>query len=456
MKILLIFPPQNLEERYAHDVGDVGGFLRPLGLLYMAATLEREGHYVQVMDCPTYGYGINHIEEKLSDFNPAIVGIGTITSLAQVTKVICDMVRERCPEATIMLGGPHATIMPKEVAEEMEVDIVLVEEADNRIVEIVNDLERFKKERIVDCGKVKDLNTLPMPARHLLDMRKYTALPNAYKVTPHIAHMVTSRGCPFTCTFCFDAMGTFRQRSVENVIREIQLLKNLYNIKEVAFWDDILTPNKKWMKEFCEAIKKEKIVWSCYTRLNLVNPEMLKDMKESGCWNIFYGIEAGDNELLKHMRKMMNVDQMKQAVRWTQEAGIEIRGSFMVGLPGETPALARKTIDFAIDLDPDYAQFSITTPYPGTQLWNDYEKWGTLDKTFQSYHGWSPVFVPHGYKNKEELMAIHKEAFRRFYLRPTYVWKRLKNINSWLDIKRYWHGFKVVLGMLKKEKMSGA
>ena len=216
-------------------------------------------------------------------------------------------------------------------------------------------------------------------------------------------------------------------------------------------------PIKKWMHDFCDALEHEKmkIVWSCFTRLNLVDKPLLEHMKKAGCWNIFYGIEAGDQELLDNMKKMMTLDQMRQGVRWTKEAGIEIRGSFMIGLPGETPEKARKTIAFAIELDPDYAQFSITTPYPGTELWNTYKKWGTLDKTFKDYHGWSPVFVPFGYKDRKELMEIHKEAFRRFYMRPKFILRSIAKIRSFNDIKRYLNGFKVVLDMLKKENTTG-
>lgn len=457
MKVLLIFPPQNLEARYSHNIGNVGGFLPPLGLCYMAAVLEKDHHEVRIMDCPVNDYRINHIMDEVRSFQPDVVGTAAITSLAEVTKGICVAIKKEFPNIAILVGGPHATIMPKEVAADMQVDIVLVEEADGMIGQILSDLPKYKEMKIVHCGKVKDLNTLPYPARHLVDMKKYTSLPNTYKTSPNVFQMVTSRGCPYTCTFCFDAKGTFRQRSVENVIGELKLLRDDYGIREVAFWDDIMTLNKKWMHDFCDAVEKEfpDLVWSCYTRLNLVDKPLLVHMKKAGCWNIFFGIEAGDQELLDNMKKLMTLDQMKQAVRWVQEAGIEIRGSFMVGLPGETPEKARKTIAFAIELDPDYAQFSITTPYPGTELWNSAEKWGTLDKTFKDYHGWSPVFVPFGYKNQKELMDIHKEAFRRFYMRPKYVMKRISRIRSWNDIKRYMNGARVVLGMIGKEKSTG-
>jgi magnesium-protoporphyrin IX monomethyl ester (oxidative) cyclase len=458
MKILLIFPPQNLEERYSHNIGNVGGFLPPLGLCSMAAVLEKENHEVRIMDCPVNDYRINHILDEIRSFQPGVVGLAAITSLADVTKGICDTIKKEFPAITIMVGGPHANQMPEDLVKEENIDIVMKGEADGKISEIVTHLKKYKEMKFVDCGKVMDLDSLPYPARHLVDMNKYTSLPNTYKTSPHVFQVMTSRGCPFFCVFCSDARGIFRQRSVAHVIGELKQLINDYHVKEIAFWDDAMTVNKKWVHEFCDALEKEnlQLIWSCYTRLNLVDKPLLEHMKKTGCWNIFYGIEAGDQELLDNINKKMTLAQMKEAVRWTQEAGIEIRGSFMIGLPGETPEKARKTIDFAIELDPDYAQFSITTPYPGTELWNTYEKWGTLDKTFKNYHGWMPVFLPYGYKSKEELMAIHKEAFRRFYMRPKYILKRIAKIRNWNDIKRYMNGAKVVFGMLSKEKKTRA
>ena len=194
-------------------------------------------------------------------------------------------------------------------------------------------------------------------------------------------------------------------------------------------------------------MEKENIVWSCYTRLDLIDEPMLRAMKKAGCWNIFFGIESGTQELLDNITKKMTVEQMKNAVKLVKKVGIEIRGSFMLGLPGETPELARKTIQLAIEMNPDYAQFSITTPYPGTQLWDTYEKWGTLDKNFKDYHGWSPVFVPYGYKNREELLEMHKEAFKKFYMRPKYILKRISKIKSFSELKRNVKGIKLVKGM---------
>ena len=151
------------------------------------------------------------------------------------------------------------------------------------------------------------------------------------------------------------------------------------------------------------------------------------------------------------MKKKMTVEQMAKQVSLVKKIGIEIRGSFMIGLPGETPEKARETIKYAIDLDPDYAQFTITTPYPGTELWNTAEQWGTLNKDFRNFNNfneWQPVFIPKGYKNAEELLKMHKEAFRKFYTRPNFILKKITKIRSFADIRRNLKGLRVVYAMV--------
>ena len=456
MKILLVFPPQSLDERYARNMGDVGGFLPPLGLLSMAAVLEQDGHEVRVMDCPVNSYTLSDILDEITNFQPGVVGIAAITSLAHVTKEICDIIKNQWSDICIILGGPHPTVMPEEVAKNTNADIIISGEADGVIGHVIKNIDEYKQKRIVMAGKVMNIDSLPFPARHLVDMKKYTSLPNTYKKDPHTFQVITSRGCPFTCTFCHDAKGVFRQRSVENVIAELKQLKENYHIKEIAFWDDILTLNKQWVYRFCEALEKEnlKIVWSCYTRLDLIDEPLLHAMKKAGCWNIFFGIEAGNQDLLDNIKKKMTVQQMTEKVRLVKKCGIAIRGSFMIGLPGETPEKARETIQFAIDLDPDYAQFTIATPYPGTELWQTAEQWGTLDRSqnFTKWNEWQPVFIPKGYKNGEELLELHKEAFRRFYKRPKYMLRRAAKMRSFGELKRNIKGLRVVYAMTSGKK----
>lgn len=454
MKISLIFPPLILKHRYGHSVGDAGGNLPPLGLLHIAAVLEQGGHEVQIIDSPVENLDLDQVIERIGQFKPDLAGISAITALAQKTKALCESIRQADPQIKIFVGGPHPTVLPQEVLDLTKADVVITDEAESIILDLVRNFEKYKDQKIVHAGKVKNLDELPYPARHLIDLNKYTALPNNYKVTPNSIHVVTSRGCPYPCTFCFDASSGFRQRSVANVIMELKLLKEKYNAKEISFWDDTFTVNRKWVMEFCDAMIKEKmnLYWGCYSRLNLVDAELLEKMKDAGCWTMFFGIESGNQQLLDNIKKLMTIEQMKEKVRLVQSFGIEIRGSFMVGMPGETPEMARKTIQYAIDLDPTYAQFTVTTPFPGTALYDEVERWGTLNKEYSEYNEWNPVFVPKGYKSAEEVRAIQSEAFRRFYLRPKFVLKKLLSIRSVGDILRYWKGFRFVWGMSNAAK----
>lgn len=448
-KIMLIFPPLVLENRYSHDVGDAGGNLPPLGLLYLAAVLEKGGHIASIVDAPVENLDLKQVIEKIRTDQPDIVGISAITSLAEKTKALCKAIRENFPQIKIFVGGPHPTILPEEVLEQTGADLVIKDEAESVILDIVDNFDKYKEQKIVHAEKLKDLDVLPLPARHLIDLSKYTALPNNYKRTPNSIHVITSRGCPYPCTFCFDARTGHRQRSVKHVMEEIKHLVEKYNCREISFWDDTFTVNKKWVMEFCDALiaSKYDIMWGCYSRLNLVDDELLAKMKKAGCWTMFFGIEAGDDELLNNIKKLMTVEEQKKKVRLIQSHGIEIRGSFMIGMPGETPEKARKTIEYAIELEPTYAQFTVTTPFPGTELYKTVDQWGTMNQEFSSFNEWTPVFIPKGYKNKEEIQAMQAEAFRRFYFRPKYVLKKLLAIRSFTDIKRNWKGLNFIRGM---------
>jgi radical SAM superfamily enzyme YgiQ (UPF0313 family) len=471
MKVLLLFPPVTLKERYSKDMKDdeeIGGHLPPLGLLYLSAILKERGIDVKLIDATASALDESDILESIGKESPDIIGISTLTPTFQRIKEMAKKIKLEFPDTPIVMGGPHVSIFPSETLEENSyIDYIVFGEGEYTLLELVETLKgrgdfskikglAYREEGVVKKNEardiIKDLDSLPFPARDLLEMEKYSPLPNNYKQLP-LTNMLVSRGCPFHCSFCCKAIvgRVYRIRSVENVIAEIKELREKYNIKEVAFWDDVFTVKRKWVLEFCDRLKEEgiDISWTCESRVNLVDLELLKKMKEAGCWNIFYGIESGDQQLLDNIDKGIKVEQIRNAVKWAKEAGLEIRGSFMLGLPGETPELARKTIQFAIDLDVDYAQFSVTTPFPGTKLYDDADKFGTLTRDFDRYTEWNPVFIPHAYKNEEELEKIHREAYRRFYIRPSYFLKRISKINSLGELKRLYKGFNFLTGLFK-------
>ncbi len=481
MDILFISPPISVDERYGKTVGEAGGHLPPLGLAALAAYTRERGLTVDIIDSLVHNYTVEDVINEIRDKRPKTVCISAITAVFNRSVECAKKILEEFPETLVIIGGHHATIMSKEIMTKYDCfDILVYGEGEITLHDILQNFkskEENKETLLSDKNllesidgivfkhngeviknkerkQIEDIDILPFPARDLLPMNKYIPLPNQYKRLPSI-HMLAIRGCPFSCDFCSNNAifgQRFRSRSPQKVVEEIKHLIEIYGAKEISFWDDLLTVNKRWVNELCDEILKEKIdiTWTCYARADCVSPELLKKMKKAGCWNIFYGFETGNQELLDNINKRIKVQQIREAVKWTKDAGIEIRASFMIGLPGETPELGEQTVDFAIELDPDYAQFCINTPFPGTKLYENASKWGTFDNTdFDKFTIWEPIFLPYGYKDKEQLMMIEKKAFRRFYLRPKYIFNRLQKINSMDDIKRYLKGFRFVIGFSK-------
>jgi radical SAM superfamily enzyme YgiQ (UPF0313 family) len=481
LDMLLIFPPTTLAERYGKaSVGDAGGDLPPLGITYICGYLLKHGYGVGLLDGCALGLGFDEILGLVAEKKPKSIGISSTTYALPKAVELTRRLREAFPDLLIILGGAHANAVPTHALENYEwFDLVVYgegEETSRQLLQAYRATGYDRTRFLADLGAlgsiqgivyrgggrvvkgaarpdIKDLDSLPYPARHLLPYEKYIPLPNQYKRTP-LAHMVVIRGCPYFCTFCDQAETGARMNSPERAVAEIKALVRDYGVREISFWDDTMSFNKSWMRKFCALLIEAKldVIWSCFAAVNTVDLLLLKLMKQAGCWNIFYGIETGNPILMKNIgadRKNTNADRIRQVIKWTKEARIETRGSFMIALPGETPELAEETIRFALELDTDYAQFSVTTPFPGTGLYDQIKagKWGRLTtENFSEYQGWNIVFLPEGYSNKEQLWALENKAFRSFYFRPKYILKKLIQTRSFEDIKRYIKGFRLLLG----------
>jgi radical SAM superfamily enzyme YgiQ (UPF0313 family) len=479
--IMFLFPPTSAMNDYAHrygkkDLGNLKGDLIPLGIATLAAYLRENNFGVGVLDCIALGMTHDDIVEIIKEREPQSIGISATTYALPASVILSERLRQEFPDLLIILGGAHANVAGVDAAEKFpSFDIVSYSPEGEPILldilqkysmlgfnreTLLNDIEimksikgiifKYDNEIIQNMpGEiVKDLDFLPEPARDLFPLERYAPLPNQYKKLP-LTNMVVIRGCPYVCTFCDQAATTARQRSPQKVIGEIKNVVEQYGVKEISFWDDTMSYNKKWMQEFCELLIDAKldVIWSCYAAINTVNQEILNLMKKAGCWNIFYGYETGVPQLAKNIktdRKNKSMEKMLEVTKWTKNAGIEIRGAFMLALPGENPELAEQTIQNAIKLDPEYAQFSICTPYPGTALYNEIKsgKWGKLTtEDFSEFQCWNVVFLPDGYDSIEQVNEMSKKAFRKFYFRPKYVLKAMLNIRSLEDIKRYYTGF---------------
>ncbi len=476
MDLLLIYPPLSPQERYARNVGNTGGHLPPLGLASIAAYLRENAFSMGLLDTLALEMDNVQVIEYIKNNQPAAVGLSSITPIAHRADLLAAEIKKVFPNILLIVGGHHATIASTEILNEGIFDIVVIGEGEITALELMQAYKKsgYNKEKLLSDKNslfsikgisflnnkkivttasrelIQDLDALPLPARDLLSMEKYIPLPNQYKHLP-IIHMVVIRGCPFSCYFCSNnsVFGRkIRARSPKNVVDEIKHLMERYGAKDISFWDDMMTANKSWINEFCGLLINEKVgvTWTCYSRVDTVTKELLQKMHDAGCWNIFFGYESGNQDLLDNIGKGITLQQIENANRWCKEVGIEIRASFMLALPGETPEKAITTIEFAKRLNPEYAQFCITTPYPGTRLFTDAAKYGKLDKNYSNYNIWEPVFVPFGYKDESEIKQMEKRAIHAFYFRPACLFNHLRRIRSFEDLWRYLKGVRFLVG----------
>lgn len=468
MRILLVNPPW--VKRKGSIWHDVASVMPPLGLAWIAAFLEREGHSVQILDA--------HAERLVPDAivprvrgagSPDIVGITCTTSLFSAAMETARAVRAALPEAKIVLGGVHPTVLPEETLGERAVDWVVRGEGELTLAELasgkpvenvagvshrVGGVIRHNPDRPL----IADLDSLPMPVYHLLPMHLYHPAVGAYRRLPAVS-MLATRGCPGRCTFCYRIFGNrLRVRSGRKLAEEAKHLHDTYGIREICFYDDTFTAARKEVAAFCQGLADLKLdlTWSCFARTDTVNEDILTQMKRAGCHQIMYGVESGNPEILKNIHKRVDLEGVEQAVCLTKKAGIVVRAAFMLGNPGETRETMQQTLDWAIRLNPDLALFNIATPYPGTEMFEWARRNGYLRTT-----DWEAYDLAHMVMNLPTVEShlveeFYKQAHRRFYLRPAYLARRLASIRSFADIQQCVRGVKTILGLGGATRVSDA
>lgn len=444
-KILLIFPLWTKDTKSIFRY--MLGAFPPLGIALLASILEKEGHYVKIIDCAAEEISpkdiTKYVKEKY-DF----VGVSALSQSVPVAYEIAKEIREKMQNAVIIVGGIHATAMPDEVAGKPYIDICARGEGEETIKEIVSGvaLENIKgisyqKNGTVvhnpDRETILDLDVYPLPAYHLLPMRKYRSMLGVAIKEPSIG-LIISRGCPGKCEYCFpNSLGKrVRIKSPKRIVEEMLLLINTYGIKEIDFYDDTFTFYKDKIIEMCDLLIKNKIkiTWSGVTRTDFVNERLLKYMKDAGCHQLMYGIESGSPEIRKKLDKNINVD-FKKIIKMTQRIGIQIRATYMVGNYAETYQDVLKTIKFAKYVDSNLAIFNVCTPFPGTELYKRLEREGRiLTKDWSKYNFFNVVFS-HPYLSGEEIISLYKRANKEFYLRPIVFLRQFKSLLSLTRMK---------------------
>ena len=351
MKIALINPNQHLDYPQPH-----------LGLLSIAGVSQQQGHGVMYIDANAHNLSNQEVIEQIECVD--MVGI-TATSLSYPAALeLAKAIRQDNHHRFMVLGGIHGSLFPDEVIKEAIFDAVVIGEGE-RLMPLVSEL-RDKGIYSNHLPIVID-DIQPLPYWLLDGFRPRIAYGRHQEFMP----ILTARGCPYNCSFCSNVVfgKKYREQSVVNVLREIDTLRMRYGVGEIKIYDDVFTMDKSRAIELSQRIAGS-VAWSCMTRVNLVDRNVLKNMKLGGCYSIAYGLESGDAGILKSISKNTTLEQGEAAVRYAHEAGIRVIGYFMLGALGETLETINKTIEYAIALKLDHAQFSITAALPGSELYN--------------------------------------------------------------------------------------
>lgn len=463
MKILLVMP--SFDNAYWKRLGKkVGPRSEPLSLLYLATYLNNNGHKVEIIDCETEGISLDLLEQKIKENCYELVGVSMLTAMYSQAVAICKITKNINSNIKVVVGGNHATLRPRLVLEkEDSIDYVVIGDAELTFLELINSFKTKKQLKEIkgiayrdnnqiiiteEREKIQDLDFFPIPDRSLINMKLYRPSISYYKRLPAYT-IITTRGCPYRCIFCATAKSGYRMHSVKRIIEEMKMLVEDYGAKEILIRDDTFTLNKTRTMELCNEIIKEKlnekIIWDCITRANLVDYELLKNMKEAGCCGIHLGVEGGNQKLINAINKDETIETISNAFKWCRELKIETRAYMMLGLPTSTKEDDIETIEFIKKIDPDWAQFTITTPYPGTELFDratEFGKFNTDIEDWDKYLTWSGygdtelVWTSKG-RSSKEIKELQLKAMKKFYYRPKVILRKIRNLDNWKMLQKY-------------------
>ena len=475
MKCALIVPPWLPEEIFASKTaGSQINYWQPLGTLYVAAALQQAGHEVRFLNGAFLDR--ERIMAGVAEFAPDFIGLYSTAFGWPKAGKMATALRAAGFAGLLAVGGPFPIAAGAQcLAESPELDVAVTGEGELTVPELLAgwqpqegvpgsvwprasraDLSavlglvwRLGDEIAVNPPRplITDLDSLPFPARELLGgaVDQYVPPPATYKRRP-VAVIITSRGCNRRCLYCFQIDKTrksgIRYRSVDNVLAEIRhCLKQGY--REIKFIDDTLAADYDRAMELARRIREEKLdfTWFASACVNQVDEPLLRAFKAAGCWAILFGAESGVQKDLNTIRKGITIAQIKKAVAAAKRAGITVYTPFLFGIPGQTFADGLMSIDFALELDPDIANFHALTPFPGTELWDNLEKYGTVSADLADYTYQGAAFVPHS-MTREQIAELRRIAFKHFYSRPKFLWRRLLALRSLNDLRAAWQGLK--------------
>jgi len=464
-KVLLIFPPKGFSSKEP---------LPALGLIYLAAMLEKDGIPVKILDAAVEHLSWRSLRKRIKEESPDIVGITSLTEFRYEAFKTARIAREVLgKDIPVTIGGPHVSLTAADTMRfQPDIDVVVRGEAEYTFLELCyalwedRDLSGIMGISYRKNGEIihnppadlpADLDALPFPARYLMDMKRYNFrldVPGKGRVPA--AHIITSRGCPFHCSFCATSKLSgrrWRNRSPENVLAELEdILKKQPEVKAVWFYDDTFTMNKRRVEEICDGIIERNldIAFTCSIRVDTVNYDLLKKMREAGCFKVFFGVESGSPRILDEIcQKQITLEQVETVSKWLDDLGIEKNPGYIISFPEETLEDAEQTLNFMKKVG-GIASMSLLRIYPGTRIEEvarergmlppDFS-WSRLDQPlpnqFSAAHGSSPIFIDR--LSWEELSDLTLQWAQYQGISP---WKKLpgvlKNIRSWQDARHVW------------------
>jgi anaerobic magnesium-protoporphyrin IX monomethyl ester cyclase len=475
MRILLLNPPAEYTAREYVDPANPAdhglletedfGVFPPLGLLYVYSALKKANPADKIffLDCIAEKVGHGALKSRVASMQPDLVGITSFTVAMYDVCLAARSLRELFPSAHLCLGGHHPIAFPFEAAQLPEFDSIIVGEGEEAFASLaaaltagvditgirgvytsssitryqdnVSSDDRFLSGRLPPSAYVDDLDLLTPPDRSVITHLNYRSIVGA---SDRLATMISSRGCPCSCTFCDVPYKKYRQRSISAVADEIKLCLDM-GYEEVHFYDDLFNITPERVQAFCDEILRRgySFHWDFRGRVNSVTRESLLMAKQAGCRMISFGVETGSDEGLRLLKKGCTLDQVRQVFRWCRELGILTIADFMIGLPFEKNADdVRRNIDFLLEIDPDYAQISILSLFPNTELFCEAVAKGLVDGGRWRQYARNPqpgFYLDHWEESLSigRLLALQKESYRRFYLRPRYIWRSLISTCSW-------------------------
>jgi len=455
VRVLLINPSMNLDK-----LGRFAGLLEPMpciGLAYIAGALEAHGVHVRAIDMFAEKLSADEVVERAVRHRPDLVGFTVLTPSAHICAQISDQIRQRLPGVRIIWGGVHADVFARDIVRDGDADMVAHQDGEITIVELVDALAADPQDlahvdgltwRSADGQVVRnrdrvlnrDLDDLPYPAWHLFPFHRYGLLPFADFAKP-VLTMAGSRGCPYRCDYCslINTGGkVFRRRDPIKVVDEYEFLVDRYGVKQIGFIDPIFPLVKKDLDPFCKELVRrgldKRCQWLSETRADRLDAETCQMMYDGGCRRVLLGIESGVDMLLGNVNKNLTTAKVREGVKHAKAAGIQTVGLFMIGMPGETPEMTRETVEFAVDLDVDFAKFAITVPFPGSKLFDDRWQKDLFRDDWENYTTFNPdpdrlVYHPPGY-DPAELIRMQSWALRRFYMRPKQIRRQMMELRT--------------------------